>query len=538
MLGFDKKEKVDDLTFLKCLGKGSFGEVFLTTKEGRSGLFATKKMDRQFADDPKVQKYLKNEIEILRELNHKNIVKLEDVKITKDHYYLVMEYCNGGSLQDCLRDYQEKYDKPFSEEMVQYLMKQIIQALKYIHNRNIIHRDLKLDNILVNFDSDQDKNDLNMMKAVIKLIDFGFATHLKKSELCYSALGSPINMDPNILKKYADQQMGIDDKNLGYDQKADIWSVGTLCYEMVIGKSAFDSETMAELIQRVESGSYKIPTNVSKELVSFLNGMLQYNGQKRLSANELSRHAFLTKNVKDFEPINVKQVSNKIQNNNLNVNIKRNNTIWSIFNAEDENKLINIPANYLAPIDSPIKEEDENDEDDNNPYPSFENKRRNTEKIPHLPKNNNFQNYPQDFNHPPEFIKKNTQNYQGYGVGYSGINEYQNTNNNRGYGYPNYPPQPQPQPQPQMAPHFPFPLPLVVPASFKSNDEPEEDSMNLSYGNIAPRAVNPTFGVPSPDDSQYTYSSGIFQQNNSNNYMYGQYSSTGGGNIYKYGYGN
>ena len=538
MFGFGNEEKVDDLTFLKCLGKGSFGEVFLTKKEGKSGLFATKKMDRQFADQPKVHKYLKNEIEILRELNHKNIVKLEDVKITKDHYYLVMEYCNGGSLQDCLRDYQEKYDKPFPEEIVQYLMKQIIQALKYIHNRNIIHRDLKLDNILVNFELDQDKNNLNMMKAVIKLIDFGFATHLKKSELCYSALGSPINMDPTILKKYADQQMGIDDKNLGYDQKADIWSVGTLCYEMLIGKSAFDSETMEELIQRVETGSYKIPTNVSKELVSFLNGMLQYNGEKRLSVNELSRHAFLTKNVKDFEPINVKQVSNKIQNNNLNVNIKRNNTIWSIFNAEDENKLINIPANYLAPLDSPIKEEEENEEDDNNPYPSFENKRRNTEKIPHLPKNNNFQNYPQDFNHPHEIMKKNTQNYQGYGVGYNGINEYQNTNNNGGYGYPNYPPLPQPQPQPQMAPHFPFPLPLVVPASFKSSDEPEEDSMNLSYGKFAPRAVNPTFGVPSPGDSQYTYSSGIFQQNNSSNYMYGQYSSTGGGNIYNNGYGN
>ena len=129
-----------------------------------------KKIDREYADLPQVSKYLKNEIAILRELNHKNIVKLEDVKITKKHYYLVMEYCNGGSLSDCLNKYQELYNKTFSEEIVQYLMRQIIQGLKYIHNKNIIHRDLKFDNILVNFDSDEDKKKVNMMKAEVKII--------------------------------------------------------------------------------------------------------------------------------------------------------------------------------------------------------------------------------------------------------------------------------------------------------------------------------------------------------------------------------
>jgi len=92
------KIMIDDLTLLKMLGKGSYGEVFLTSKKGKSELFATKKMDRKYADQPNVSKYLKNEISILRELDHVNIVKLEDIKITKNHYYLVMEYCNGGTL--------------------------------------------------------------------------------------------------------------------------------------------------------------------------------------------------------------------------------------------------------------------------------------------------------------------------------------------------------------------------------------------------------------------------------------------------------
>ena len=126
-----QKVMIDDLTLLKLLGKGSYGEVFLTSKQGRSELFATKKMDRKYADQPNVSKYLKNEVSLLRELNHVNIVKLEDLKITKKHYYLVMEYCNGGTLSECLKKYQQMYGVPFSEEIVQYLMKQIISGIRY-----------------------------------------------------------------------------------------------------------------------------------------------------------------------------------------------------------------------------------------------------------------------------------------------------------------------------------------------------------------------------------------------------------------------
>ena len=255
------KAKIDELTLLKLLGKGSFGEVYLTKKEGKSNLFATKKMDRKFADQPQVSKYLKNEISILRELNHKNIVKLEDVKVTKNHYYIVMEYCNGGSLSDCLKKYQSIFGHPFTQEIVQYIMRQIINVMKYIHSHGIIHRDLKLDNILVNFDSDYDKNNLNMLKAIIKIIDFGLSTHMGNSNLCYSTVGSPINMDPNILIKMNENKIGINtEKMLGYDQKADIWSLGTICYEMIIGKSAFDSKSMQELINKVQSGTYSVPT--------------------------------------------------------------------------------------------------------------------------------------------------------------------------------------------------------------------------------------------------------------------------------------
>ena len=490
-----KIAKVDDLTLIKFLGKGSYGEVYLTKKDGKSELFATKKMDRQLMDQPQISKYFKNEIAILRELKyHRNIVKLEDVKMTKKHYYLVMEYCNGGSLSDCLKKYQNKTGKPFTQEIVQFLMKQIINVMKYIHSVGIIHRDLKLDNILVNFDSEYDKNNTNMMKSTVKIIDFGFATHMGNSNLCYSTVGSPINMDPNILIKMNENKMGIDNgKMLGYDQKADIWSLGTLCYEMLIGKSAFNSQTMQELVDKVQNGTYTIPTNLSKEVVSFLNAMLQFNSQKRLSCEELSRHAFLTKNVRDFEPIDLKKVSNKVNRNNLNINIKRNNTIWSIFNEEDENKLINIPGNYLMPV---IKEEDEFNYNKNN-YP-----------------------YDTDFNHKTnQNNNNNTGNYQGYGVGYGGINAYQNTNNqtnnNKGYGMANYPQQQYqiPQNNPNNYQNIDFGIPLIGKVDDDTNGN--ENNFVPKGPKIVPIAEIPSFGVPSPGENPnergYEFNSGIFR---------------------------
>ena len=168
-------KRIQDITLLNVLGKGSFGTVYLSKKDGKNCYFATKQIDRTMADKPNFQKYFRNELNILRSLKHINIVHLEDVKADNKYYYIVMEYINGGSLSDCLQKYKKRNNgKAFSEEIVQYLMKQIVSAIKYIHGQNIIHRDLKLDNIMVSFSNDYDKNNLNMMKATIKIIDFGF----------------------------------------------------------------------------------------------------------------------------------------------------------------------------------------------------------------------------------------------------------------------------------------------------------------------------------------------------------------------------
>ena len=326
---------VDDLTLKKCLGKGAFGEVYLTSKQGSLDKYATKKIDKKFTSNPRAKKYLDNEINILKEIDHPNIIKLFDVKETTQFYYLVTEFCNGGGLSDCLEDYKNKYKKPFPEETVQHLMKQIVSGINYLHKKNILHRDIKLDNILVNFDNEEDRKKKNMMKAKVKIIDFGFARHLDPSQLAKSILGSPINMDPGILRKLNKME---NSRNYGYDQKADIWSLGTICYELLIGQCAFDAESMKELVTKVEKGNYTLPTFLSKEAVSFLNGMLQYDPKKRLTAEQLSHHKFLTKPYSELNKINIKDVSKNIVGSRLVIDSKKNQSIWAIIEAEDENE--------------------------------------------------------------------------------------------------------------------------------------------------------------------------------------------------------
>ena len=342
---------VDNLTLEKRLGKGAFGEVYLTTKKGVDNKkFATKKFERDVIEKGEAMKYLKNEIIILQYLNHPNIAKFEEVKKTKKHFYIVMEFCNGGELSQALAKYKEKYGKPFSEEIVQHFMRQIISAFKYMHERKIIHRDVKLENILLDYDNEKDKENFDLMKANVKIIDFGFACKISKAGLQYTALGSPINMDPLILKKINSNSRKA--RQLGYDQKADIWSIGTICYEMLIGRSAFDAEDMNDLVSKIEEGDYSIPTTMSREVVSFLNGMLQYDGKRRLTAAQLSRHDFLNKDIKTFHSIDLQKVSKKVDDKGLNINVKSNSTIWSIFNADSESLLTSIAGHkFIQPVD-------------------------------------------------------------------------------------------------------------------------------------------------------------------------------------------
>jgi serine/threonine protein kinase len=338
---------LDDYILTKLLGKGTFGEVFLTTKKNSNLSYATKRMERDLAEHPQYCKYFVNEVSILRNVYHKNIVKIIDLKKTKNHYYIIMELCNGGSLKDNLEKYMKIHNKPFPEKIVQHVMRQIVSAINYLHGLKIVHRDLKLDNILVNYSSEEDKNNINLLNAEVKIVDFGFATHISNVSLLTSAVGSPFNMDPRILKKYSSHAKCPQ----GYDEKADIWSLGTLCYHLLIGENAFIANTVQELSSKIEEGNFKIPITLARETISFLMDMLQYDSNKRSSASEISSHPFLIKYIGDFTYIDLRKVFHKINYDKLYLNIKDNKTICSVVNEEGV-KQLNLSPTDLFPVET------------------------------------------------------------------------------------------------------------------------------------------------------------------------------------------
>ena len=321
---------IEDLTLIKSVGKGSFGEVFLTSKKGTDQMFAVKKVSKSLVLQDKVKKYFNNEIYILKQVNHPNIIKFYETKQTLNNVFLVFDLCNGGALSNCLEKYMEQNKRPFTQEIAQSIIRQLVSGLQYLHHNKILHRDLKLDNVLIHFNTEEDKNNFNLLKAQVKIIDFGFARYLENDSLAQSVLGSPINMDPQILAK----MRKIDNnQSFGYDQKADIWSLGTICYEMLIGAPPFDATSYEELVSKIQKGDYKIPNNLklSKEAISFINGMLQHNPQKRLNIDQLANHNFLMKNVKDFKELDLKRAGEKVDKDNLTINTKE--SIWGIFES-------------------------------------------------------------------------------------------------------------------------------------------------------------------------------------------------------------
>ena len=341
----DLPMKIDDYVLLRLLDQGSFCNIYLTSKEGKDiipnieeietkfstlelkdKIYATKLIDKKNNNED-LKRYFDNEISILKEINHPNIIKLIDVKENSNYIFIILEYCNGGNLQSFLDKYVKENNKGLPEEIVQYLMKQIIEAFKYLHNKGIMHRDIKLENILINYANENDKKNNNIMRATIKLIDFFFSKRLKKGELTYTTIGNPINMSPIILKKlYGNTNT----RKVGYGIKEDIWSLGSIFYTLLIGKSPFDAEDMDELVENIEKGIYKIPSTLSKEAVSFMNSMLQYDSEKRLNIDELSGHKFLQKNIKEFGKIDTNEIKDLVKGSDIEINTKSNDSIWKV----------------------------------------------------------------------------------------------------------------------------------------------------------------------------------------------------------------
>ena len=324
---------VEDLTLMNYIDAGCFAEIFLSKKKDSDKLYATKRIPiKNIIQEPYLKNYIKNEINVLKKIKHPNIVKLYDLKSDKEYIYIVMEYCNGGSLYNLLNNYKQQYGKPFSEDIVRFFMKQILLGVECLHDHGIIHRDLKLENILLCYNTEEGVYSNNIFLSQIKIIDFN---------TCMQS-GTYIEtfMDPTFVYEDFD--------DIICDEKVDIWALGVLCYEMLTGEKPYKTNKNTFYLKK---DNINIPKNISFEAQSFLFSMLQKDRYKRLSVKELLRKDFILNKTSPKNKINNNSNinNNKISNNNRisNNNNNNNNSLMKNNNISNNNNKNNID-NYFA----------------------------------------------------------------------------------------------------------------------------------------------------------------------------------------------
>ncbi|KAM3140387.1 Protein kinase domain containing protein [Paramecium bursaria] len=241
---------------------GAFGEVYKAKHRISEQLRAIKFIKKK-AMSPDQQKKLVSEVEILKQLDHPNIIAVYEFYQDEQFFYIVTELCSGGELFD--RIVQEKH---FSEKKAARVMKQLLSAVTYCHERNIVHRDLKPENILC---------DTNSAETQLKVADFGTGQIFDPTKKMSERVGTPYYIAPEVL----------DSK---YTEKCDIWSCGVILYIMLCGYPPFNGEDDYQVIAAVRKGRVRFPdpewAPVSAQAKQFISNLLEMDSKKRMSATE------------------------------------------------------------------------------------------------------------------------------------------------------------------------------------------------------------------------------------------------------------
>lgn len=254
-----------DFEFLRIIGSGAFGKVFLARYLNNNKYYAIKRMDKQLLKSNRQLDNIYNESQILQEVCFcPFIVKFLHTIETEQYIFIIMEYVGGGELFYYIKKYTH-----FSDKAVRFFAAEIIVALKYLHDKDILYRDLKPENILINADGH------------IKLADFGFAT--KVNENVYTICGTPEYMAPEKLLGNGDAK------------ETDYWSLGCLIFEMLCGQPPFYDVVTNQIYHRVISEQLIIPRDVSPTARDLLQRLLTKEHENRLGFNgieEIMAHPF------------------------------------------------------------------------------------------------------------------------------------------------------------------------------------------------------------------------------------------------------
>ena len=262
---------------LKLLGKGAFGEVWHVKHKILGKDFALKIIKKRPNSDTKL---ILNEIDILKKLDHPNILKILDFHLTYEKYYIATEYCPEGDLH-----FEIDKKARFTEREASFILYQILLAIRYCHKMRVVHRDIKPENILI---VSRDNTGL----LYIKLIDFGSALIFGDTKNT-NFVGSFYYIAPEVIK-------GI------YDEACDLWSIGVIMYIMLVGTIPFNGNDKNSILKAVSSGKYDTISpaynSLSDNAKDLITNLLKYKPEERITAEQALNHPwFKTEDIKKID---------------------------------------------------------------------------------------------------------------------------------------------------------------------------------------------------------------------------------------------
>ncbi|XP_060903474.1 aurora kinase B [Labrus mixtus] len=267
-----KKFSIDDFDIGRPLGKGKFGNVYLARVKELQAIVALKVLFKSQMEKESVEHQLRREIEIQAHLKHPNILRFYNYFHDRKRVYLVLEYAPRGEmykeLQKCGR---------FDEQRTATYMEEISDALLYCHEKKVIHRDIKPENLLLGY------------RGELKIADFGWSVHapsLRRRTMC----GTLDYLPPEMIEGHT------------HSEKVDLWCIGVLCYECLIGNPPFETASHSETYKRITKVDLKFPKVISDGARDLISKLLRHNPIDRLSLQSVIDHPWVRSNSRRVLP--------------------------------------------------------------------------------------------------------------------------------------------------------------------------------------------------------------------------------------------